>query len=324
MKVVAKKKERRKDKRALNYFIIGAVITASVLGIYFLRGKSSGDGNLTPADSFEDLHGLAVRPDGDLYVATHYGLYLLKNDTDLYRIGNVEDDLMGFSTHPKDPNKVYASGHPPEGGDLGVMVSEDGGVSWRQIFRGLEGEAVDFHAMALSPADPNILYGWHGGKLYVTRDGGKTWKFASAQGLTNVIELAGGTKVLQKADVTSLVADAKMPQRIYAGTYNGLYLSSDMGETWHRISDVGFVGGVAPDPKGGDVIYAFTERYGMAKSQNGGATWLSIGNGISIRPPEAVLYLAVHPLESEVIYAGTTAGKIFKSESGGSTWRRVR
>ncbi len=305
---MVKKEKRRKSKFAPNYFIIGAIITAVIIGAFFLRGKNS-VGNLTPVDSFDHLHGLMVRPDGDVYIATHTGLYLLRNDKDLYRIGSVRDDLMGSSMHPKDPNKVYASGHPARGGNLGVVVSEDGGVNWKQIFRGLGGEAVDFHAMALSNADPNILYGWHSNRLYVTQDGGKTWRFANAKGLSNVVTLA---------------ADTKMSNKVYAGAYLGLYLSEDRGETWSLRSNVGFVGGIAVDPRDNNAIYAFTEQHGMAKSQDGGASWLAIADGISIRPPEAILYVAIHPQNSNVIYAGTTANKIFKSENGGSMWSRLR
>jgi hypothetical protein len=37
--------------------------------------------------------------------------------------------------------------------------------------------------MTISPANPSVLYGWFQQKLYRTKDGGKSWQFASGAGL---------------------------------------------------------------------------------------------------------------------------------------------
>jgi hypothetical protein len=42
-------------------------------------------------------------------------------------------DFMGFTPHPSDPATLYSSGHPAGGGNLGFIVSEDGGGSWTQL-----------------------------------------------------------------------------------------------------------------------------------------------------------------------------------------------
>ena len=58
--------------------------------------------------------------------------------------------------------------------NLNVIKSIDGGISWKEISKGVNGP-VDFHAMGISTANPDILYGWFSG-LQKSEDGGYTWK----------------------------------------------------------------------------------------------------------------------------------------------------
>src|SRR3546814_9389478 len=75
------------------------------------------------------FHGIAVDPhDPDrLYLATHHGFYVVGPDGVAQRVSETEDDFMGFTPHPADPEVLYASGHPAGGGNLGFIVSGDGG-----------------------------------------------------------------------------------------------------------------------------------------------------------------------------------------------------
>src|SRR3546814_5804623 len=65
---------------------------------------------------------------------------------------------MGFTPHPADPEVLYASGHPAGGGNLGFIVSRDGGQSWAKLSDGAGGPD-DFHQMDISKADPQVIYG---------------------------------------------------------------------------------------------------------------------------------------------------------------------
>ena len=60
---------------------------------------------------------------------------------------------------------MYASGHPDMAtyreqgvGNLGLLVSRDGGRTWRSV--ALKG-AVDLHALAYSPRNGGQLFGWN-------------------------------------------------------------------------------------------------------------------------------------------------------------------
>ncbi len=133
--------------------------------------------NLIPADAITHGHGLSVdvNDPNKLYIATHHGLMVLINDKELYSLSNKKDDYMGFSPHPNDSKILYSSGHPESGGNLGFQKSQDGGFTWEKVSDGLEGP-VDFHAMTVSPVNPNLIFGWYHGNLQRSINQGKTWK----------------------------------------------------------------------------------------------------------------------------------------------------
>src|SRR5262245_38144593 len=174
---------------------------------------------LATLDRQTHYHGIAVDPadPSRLYLATHHGFYLVYPDGTAERISVVQD-FMGFTPHPTDPSILYASGHPSSGGNLGFLLSADGGATWSQVSPGYNGP-VDFHQMDVSPADPQVIYGNYG-DIQVSRDAGKTWQMAgpAPQGLI------------------SLAASAQDANRIYAGTEGGLLVSDDAGATWRKAA----------------------------------------------------------------------------------------
>ena len=94
------------------------------------------------------IHGLGINPaDGELYSATHYGLFRVTADDEPQRVGELVQDFMGFTV--VGPDHFLASGHPGAGNHqqsphLGLIESTDGGQSWNTL--SLDGRA-DFHAL---------------------------------------------------------------------------------------------------------------------------------------------------------------------------------
>jgi len=168
-----------------------------VAGVIAWRGQQTTDqvsganesGDLIRVDALVHAHGFAVdRGDPQrILIATHEGLFVLVDGRDLFRVGRSRDDLMGFSAHPRDPEVFWSSGHPRGGGNLGVQRSTDGGVRWRKIANGVRGP-VDFHAMSVSGANFDLLYGWFGDALQRSTDGGESWEVVATT-LRDVIAL---------------------------------------------------------------------------------------------------------------------------------------
>ncbi len=268
------------------------------------------DSDLATTDEFEHSHGLAVDVASStrLYIATHNGLDILINDSSLYRVGKNSDDQMAFVAHPKNSNVLFVSGHPATGGNIGVQKSEDGGVTWKKLADGVNGP-VDFHAMTISPVNPDLLYGWYGGTLQRSGDAGVTWKLAAAKNLSQVI---------------SLTADPQKADRLYAGTASGIMVSDDNGDTWivwsekfRRDSAIA----LAFNPKNTIEAIVSTKQQGFLKTTDDGKTWKSMdlpeANGLA-------LFVAYDPQSPSNVYALLTDQSLYKSTNGGDVWKKIR
>lgn len=251
-----------------------------------------------PVSGFNDVHGIAVNPDdsSELYVATHNGLIRMKNST-MHRVGSMQDDLMGFSMHPTNGSTIWTSGHPKTGGNMGVRHSTDGGFTWTQL--SLDG--VDFHAMTVSPADPNVLWGSWRGSTYHSTDAGKTWQtYANAPA------------------ARSLTAHPTEKSTLYAMTQTGIQRSMDAGKTWAPFADIPAVS-LAIDPGDLGVMYAGLAT-GVTKSTDGGRTW----EALPLRTTAPVGYLAIDPNDHATIWAATYATAIHRTDDAGATWTEVK
>ncbi|MDP4012279.1 MAG: hypothetical protein Q8R00_01610 [Candidatus Nanoarchaeia archaeon] len=295
-------------KKTKTYWII-AILLVIVFSIFLLKPNNK----LYPAELVTHGHGLAVdiEDPSKLYIATHHGLMMMLNDKELYRIGKREDDYMGFSIHPTNSKMFFSSGHPELGGNLGFQISENAGFTWKKISNGLNGP-VDFHAMAVSHANPNIIYGWFANSLQRSLDRGETWKLIP----TNLLTLAKGSGVY------SLIADPKDENKVYAATGVGLFSSGDKGESWiltsEKLKDVAIIS-FAINPGNPLEMLSFTPR-GLAKSTDSGATWNKIEETFE---NDFVFYIAYSKINSETVYVLTKKNLIYKSLDGGSSWAKI-
>jgi uncharacterized protein (TIGR03437 family) len=107
---------------------------------------------------------------------------------------------------------------------------------------------------------------------------------------------------------------------LYAGTGDGLFRSTNGGESWDRYqAGDGSVHALAVDPVRPATLYAGTGA-GLYSSSDGGSTWsFTSCCGRSPAGSAAVLAVAVDPRRYCTIYAGGANG-FYKSEDCGRSW----
>lgn len=250
------------------------------------------------------IHGIAVdRADsGRLLIATHHGLHALRLATGIVEpVSERRDDFMGFTPHPSDATKLYASGHPARGGNLGFIASTDGGRTWTMLSPGVGGP-VDFHQMDVSKADPSIIYGVFGG-LQVSRDSGRNWRHVGPvpEGLI------------------ALAASFIDPERLYAATEQGLLISENGGHAWkpaHLLRRPFSMIKVATDGS----IYAFMLGSGLLRAEEPSLAWQTLSNDFG---DSYLLHFTVDPKDPARLYASTHRNELLSSDDGGRTWRQL-
>lgn len=307
-----KSPRQRSDTRVVPALGIALVLAAGI--VYLLWSRSGG----RPADAgavtdFPHIHGMGTDPQAPdvLWLGTHGMLVKVAGRTRWTRVGPANYDLMGFNVHPTKPGVLLTSGHPgpvdARPNPLGVEISTDGGQTWVPL--SMAGQA-DFHAMVISPADPQVIYAWNvSGAIgfYRSRDGGRQWTHVPTTAFRQVFALAA----------------SPMKQReVWAGTEAGLFRSRDGGTSWQPVSPnlIGLpVTAIALHLARPSVAYAYAAapQLGLIRSKDGGKTWTP--SGLFLGTQDAVGYLALDPMNPNSLYLATFSSDLFWSADGGRT-----
>ena len=146
--------------------------------------------------------------------------------------------------HPQNPEIAFAAvlGHAfgpnPE---RGVYRTRDGGRTWQQVLR----KDADTGAsdVAFDPSNPNVVFaglwqarrrpwelvsGGPGSGLYVSRDGGDTWKALTGKGLPD--------GPWGKVGVAVAPSDGRRVYALIEAEKGGVFRSDDGGDTWQQAT----------------------------------------------------------------------------------------
>ena len=121
------------------------------------------------------------------------------------------------------------------------------------------------------------------------------------------------------------VAVDPQSQALYLGGTEGLFRSTDGGESWALLSrELLYPHILLVDPFRHTVLYAarrdlgtFLPLPGVYRSDDGGRTWKCFTAGLG---EERIFSLGLDPRRPDVLYAGSWAGRIYRSEDGGKRW----
>lgn len=295
------------DKRIVFLFHLTIIILFSLL--------QPAQAEIPKGEKISHIHGLAVDPLDPqmLLIATHHGLFRCLQGKECSLLGDERSDFMGFGISG-DGKIFYASGHEATTHkNMGIRRSVDRGKKWEAI--AFDGR-VDFHTMTVNPSNPNVIYGWYG-RLYKTRDGGKTWSNPGVKGLPPPSEQGPYSPFL------NILTDPKESDKVFAATDQGLYLSNDGGNSWSPVKTIPPlpVVSIAIDGSDRNISYAFVFKKGLTKSADGIRTWKAVGKGI--RENEIIGILALDPGNKNIIYAVSFESNVYRSDDGGENFKLI-
>ena len=127
--------------------------------------------------------------------------------------------------------------------------------------------------------------------------------------------------------VQALAIDPTMPTTLYAGTGNGVYKSTDAGNSWRAAWSLTGAMALAIDPKTPSTLYAgFTScgmgcNGGVLKSTDSGGSWTAFYDFTPY--VERVHALAIDPHTPSTLYVGTNTGGVLRSTDSGASWSAV-
>lgn len=240
------------------------------------------------------------------------------------------DHARSLSVDPRDENNVVcASGNGGRHGG-GIMVSRDGGRTWRQTatagFLSNGGRRYLGQVLDRNPRNPDeLIAGEVGTGLIKSSDNGESWRPVG----------------LERHWFTCIHYDRAVPDRVWAcapgwedcpnerrtranrGYRSGLYRSDDGGETWNRVAVDGHRLPLELVQIAGreEVVALVDEEYAIA-TRDGGRTWSDFSQGLPRLPK------GVHTWDNYGCQSGRCialgAGRDFyvMCDTRGNPWRR--
>lgn len=286
----------------------GVAVAAAIAAVAFGMQGTSTDSSSNPRVVFwPHVHGLGIDPSDNsvLYIATHGDFYKSVNAGPPVKVDIQRADYMAFNAPQSEGAPLYASGHPSTGGNTGLIKSTDGGQTWQVVSTILDPPA-DFHTMALSKSDPDVIMGFDSGGrgLFKTADAGQTWE-----------------ELDYPEYIVALVIAPDNPDMVFAGTGNGIFQSTDGGSSWSQLNQYKGIGvhALAFDADG--TLYASTETFGLSKSQDLGQTWKKMEH------PDLTVTSIAADSQNETIYIGGYSREgyqeVHKGSFAGSDWQLV-
>ena len=192
-----------------------------------------------------------IRDNGNLHL---HGVAVAPDDPNLVLVGSVHDPTQ-FAAKPLSGTHIYRSA--------------DGGSSWVESMDGYDFQAqAAAHDIVFDPTDPDRVYvgttsveSVFGNGIWRSLDRGYSWERANSGMPDNT-------------SVNEIVVHPTNGLLIVAATDQGMYASTDRGDTWTRTDTWGASDADA-DVTNPGVVYAATVD-GVLVSQDFGQTWQNI------------------------------------------------
>ncbi len=244
-----------------------------------------------------------VSTPGGLMVTSYGGVVeYIESAGEWKRLGNYAHQVSAVVVLDGSPRRVLA------GTRSGVIVKIDEASAWVYSNAGLAGaEIVD---LAADPTDGKKMTAAGSGRIFLTDDGGDTWRAAR--------DLSYGEWGFRAVAIAPL-----QPQTMFAATDRQIHKTVDGGLTWNSVPPLqDLFPGLALAPSDPATLYVAMSS-SMKRSTDGGVTFTSLQGGLPLSYYNFdVQAVAVDPVRSTTVTAGTTSG-IYRTGDGGERWSLV-
>jgi photosystem II stability/assembly factor-like uncharacterized protein len=188
---------------------------------------------------------------------------------------------------PSDPKRMFIAISA-----AGAFRTDDGGVSWRPINRGLKSQGIPdpdaevghcVHRIAMHPSRPGVLFMQKHWDVMRSDDAGDSWR-----------EVSG-----------NLPTDFGFAIDVHAHEPETIYVVPIKSDSEH---------------------FPLDGQLRVYRSRAGGHDWEALTNGLPQRDCYVNVLrdaMAVDTLDSCGVYFGTTGGQVYGSPDGGDTWRTI-
>jgi photosystem II stability/assembly factor-like uncharacterized protein len=242
-------------------------------------------------------------------VASVLALPALAQSNEWKPIGPDGGDVRSLTYDPASPDRIYL------GTSAGrLFLSNDGGASWAR-FAELGGHDYVLDHVIIDPAGVMYVAGWsiennEAGDVFRSKDHGKTWE-----------TLPG----IHGKSIRAMAISASDSRVLAVGAIDGVYRSTDAGETWQRISppnhaEIKNIESIAIDPKNPDVVYVGTWHLPW-KTADAGKSWQHIKQGVI--DDSDVFSIIISNVDPQTVYISACSG-IYKSENAGNLFRKAQ
>lgn len=141
--------------------------------------------------------------------------------------------------------------------------------------------------------------------IHYSLDDGQTWQESALRGI--------------RSRMAQLAVHPAEANRVALATEEGLFLSSDYGDTFELIDETGPAIAAEFDPSGTLLLFGYSD---LSAYDPANKTVLDLPTP-ALSPEDAIARIAISPAKIDEMAFATFLGDLYLSRDGGQTWQQI-